>query len=320
MRNSFRKTLQPFEKFISAELIWMGSKYLRARSRNQNVKPLRWLIRKNIELLVNRMKVVREDNSFANESAAIEQIFEKLVIEEKYLVDIGAADGIRQSSTALFLNERGWSGTLFEFDSDSFAKLAFLYSDRNDLQLCKSKVTPGNIEGLLQSLEVPRNFGYLNIDIDSYDLAVLREMLKANFMPLVISMEVNEIFPPQLYFEVLYDEKHSWQGDHFFGCSLAAAEASLRNFGYSLARVEYNNAIFLRKDRSAALQLPGGLEEAYNEGYLNKKDRSELFPWNSSMEFMHSDRSTSEKIDRVNEIFLKYQGKYILKESSPRLN
>jgi hypothetical protein len=315
MRNCVRKALQPFEKFISAELIWMMSKYLRARSRNQKIKPLRWLIRKNIELLVNRMKIVREDNSFANESAAIEQIFEKLMIEEKYLVDIGAADGIRQSSSALFLNERGWSGALFEYDSDSFAKLAFLYSDRSDLQLCKSKVTPGNVVGLLQSLEVPRNFGYLNIDIDSFDLTVLREMLKGNFMPLVISMEVNENFPPQLYFEVLYDEKHSWQGDHFFGCSLAAAEASLKIFGYFLVRVEYNNAIFLREDRCTALQLPGSLEEAYNEGYLNKEDRIELFPWNSNMEFMHSDCSTSEKIDRVNKVFLKYQGKYILKES-----
>ena len=312
MRNCFRKTLQPFEKFISAELIWMTSKYLRARSRNQNVKPLRWLIRKNIELLVNRMKVVREDNSFANESAAIEQIFEKLVIEEKHLVDIGAADGIRQSSTALFLNERGWSGTLFEFDSDSFAKLAFLYSDRNDLQLCKSKVTPGNIEGLLQSLEVPRNFGYLNIDIDSYDLAVLREMLKANFMPLVISMEINENFPPEIHFEVLYNENHSWESNHFFGCSLSAATSALEKFGYSLIRVEYNNAFFVRDIDAPLFSLPPSLSHAYNDGYLHREDRIELFPWNTDMEFLHSDSSIDTKIDEVNRLFNKYIGKYLI--------
>ena len=320
MRIFFRKALQPFEKFLLAELIWMMSKYQRTSSKNHNIKSLRWLIRKNTELLVNRMKIVRGDNSFANESEAIEQIFGKLLIEEKYLVDIGAADGIRQSSSAVFLNERGWSGALFEYDPDSFAKLAFLYCDRNDLRLCKTKVTPDNIVGLLQSLEVPRIFGFLNIDIDSYDLTVLREMLKSDFKPLVISMEVNENFPPQLYFEVLYDENHCWQGDHFFGCSLAAAAASLNNLGYSLARVEYNNAIFLREELCVELQLPGSLEEAYNQGYLNKKNRIDLFPWNSSMEFMHSDHPTSEKIDRVNNMFLNYQGKYILKESSLELD
>jgi hypothetical protein len=50
---------------------------------------------KNCELFVNRMKVVRQDNSFANEAATLEKIFNQLEIKEKFLVDIGAADGIR---------------------------------------------------------------------------------------------------------------------------------------------------------------------------------------------------------------------------------
>ena len=315
MRNCFRKALQPFEKFILAELIWMMSKYLRARSRNQKIKPLNWLIRKNIELLVNRMKIVREDNSFANESAAIEQIFEKLVIDEKYLVDIGAADGIRQSSSAVFLNERGWSGSLFEYDSDSFSKLAFLYSDREDLQLCNSKITPMNISGLLEHLGVPKNFGFLNIDIDSYDLSVVREILNSGFSPHAISMEINENFPPEIQFEVLFDDNHSWESNHFFGCSLSAANTTLVSLGYVLVKVEYNNAIFIRGIDAAKFLLPDNIKQAYNDGYLNRDNRNQLFPWNRDMEFLHSEHSTQEKIREVNKLFLRYDQKYLISET-----
>lgn len=314
MNKTIRKLLSPFEKYLWAEIVWMVIKYIRNKRANSELKSLRWVLRKNCELFVNRMKVVRQDNSFANEAATLEKILHQLEIKEKFLVDIGAADGIRQSSTARFLNNLGWAGALIEYDSDSFSRLAFLYNDRQDLTLCKSKVSPMNIAGLLKSLGVPQEFGYLNIDIDSYDLAILREMLESDFVPAVISMEINETFPPEIYFEVIYTENHLWQGDHFFGCSLAAAHSTLKKYGYSLACMEYNNAVFVNKEHSLKIQTQDDLNTAFKEGYVNKVDRKTLFPWNVDMEFLLLASPTSGKIEEIQRRFMKYTEKYRIYE------
>lgn len=314
MKPFIRKILAPFERYIAIELIWMILKYQKAKLIKPNLYSLKWLIRKDIELLINRLKIIRTDNSFANESATIAEIVNKLAINRKYLVDIGAADGIRQSPTALFLNELGWEGSLFEYDPDSFARLAFLYNHRQDLSLCKTKITPFNTAEILTALNVPKNFGYLNIDIDSYDLSVLRAMLDSDFRPSIISMEINENFGPEYYFEVKWNENHTWKADHFFGCSLTAANSTLATYNYVLVKMEYNNAIFVTRQESSSFKLPTDMKQAYLEGYLNKKDRLDLFPWNQDLEFMHSELPSSEKIKKIEDLFHEYSGHYILKE------
>ncbi|CAM8619669.1 hypothetical protein MCEMSE18_00029 [Candidatus Planktophila versatilis] len=310
MKKTVRGVLELFEKFIFAEFIWLTVKYLRRSKTYPNLQPLGWVIRKSIELLVNRLKVVRNDNSFANESEIIRNILSKIDLSDNFLVDIGAADGIRQSSTSHFLNKLGWTGALFEFNPDSFSRLSFLYNDRDDLLLCKTKITPENVSPLFHGIGIPKKFSFLNIDIDSYDLSVLRSLLGNGFRPSLISMEINESFPPEINFEVLYSESHIWQGDHFFGCSLTAANSCLTEFGYVLACMEYNNAIFVLEEFSPIIRRSGNLMEIYNIGYRNKPNRKELFPWNADMEFMLSDIPTQEKIDAIDKLFTQYEGKY----------
>lgn len=316
MKTILRKLISPLEKYLLAELVWMAIKYTKNRRTKSSLKTLRWMLRKCLELFINRMKIVRKDNSFANEATTLEDVLNQFHPKGKFLVDIGAADGIRQSSTAHFLNNLGWGGALFEYDSDSFSRLAYLYNDREDITLCKSKVTPQNIAGLLNSLGVPKNFDYLNIDVDSYDLSILREMLEADFKPSMISMEVNENFPPEIYFEVVYNENHFWRGDHFFGCSLSAANETLTKYGYLLVCMEYNNAIFIDSQFSSKVQTQKNLKTAYAEGDLNKPDRKQLFPWNEDTEFLLTDIQVNEKITKVNNLFSQYEGKYIIKEVS----
>jgi hypothetical protein len=236
-----------------------------------------------------------------------------LDIVNGYLVDIGAADGIRQSSTVGFLNNSGWEGTLFEYSSDSFSRLAFLYNDSQRVNLAKAKVTPLNVVALFNGFEIPKNFDYLNIDIDSYDLSVLRELLDEGFRPKIISMEVNEKFPPNIYFEVLYSPDHAWSGDHFFGCSLTAAHESLKSRGYDLVKMEYNNAIFVESNGKQHTKNKEFLSEVYRNGYLAKKDRKVLFPWNEDFEIIQGMESVSA-LEFLNDKFRFYHGKYRLEK------
>ena len=289
--------------------MWLMLKYAKSRRQEKHLKPLHWLIQKSIQMFTNRLKIVRKENSFAGEGKVLQETMNKLGISGGYLVDIGAADGIRQSSTSEFLKQNTWHGALFELDPESFSRLAFLYCSSDSVSLTKIKVTPDNVVKIFEGMEVPHSFEYLNIDIDSYDLSILRVLLDAGYKPEIISMEVNEKFPPNIYFEVLYNEDHFWSGDHFFGCSLTAAHETLATRGYSLHSLEYNNAIFVLSNSTLGNKSEINLLNIYQNGYLFKSDRKMLFPWNEDFEIIHSlDSSTSIKF--LNKRFANYTGIY----------
>ena len=309
LMNRLKRILSPLEKFLIIETMWLMLKYAKNRRQEQNLKPLYWLIKKTIQMFTNRLKVVRKENSFAGEGKILQETMNKLGISGGYLVDIGAADGIRQSSTSEFLKHTTWKGALFELNPESFSRLAFLYCSSDSVSLAKVKVTPDNVVKILEGVEVPHTFEYLNIDVDSYDLSILRKLLDAGYKPEIISMEINEKFPPDIYFEVLYSPEHYWKGDHFFGCSLTAACETLASREYSLYSLQYNNAIFVSTNRKIA--PTSSLRIFYENGYLNKPDRRDLFPWNKNMEVLQSlDGQRSEVF--INELFSAYSGTYRL--------
>jgi hypothetical protein len=163
----------------------------------------------------------------------------------------------------------------------------------------------------MESYAVPRDFSLLNLDIDSYDLEVLRSLLLGGFNPKVISIEINEIFPPNIEFEVSYSADHSWQGDHFFGCSVASAEKTLRTLGYSLVKIEYNNAFFVSNSLADKFDLKHNVFELYDQGYRNKPDRKSKFPGNSDVEYLLNARS-KECDEKVRALFSKHEGKFSL--------
>lgn len=311
MGRRIKRWLSPLEDFQLLETTWLSLKYRKARKSNKSLPRLSFIFLKSVELFTNRLKIVRKDNSFAGEHSILAETMKKLDIGDGYLVDIGAADGIRQSSTVGFLSGSNWRGTLFEYNPESFSRLAFLYNDSQRVNLAKVKVTPVNLAPLFEGIGIPERFEYLNIDIDSYDLSILRELIDSGYRPSIISMEVNEKFPPNIYFEVLFSEDHSWNGDHFFGCSLTAAYENLQPRGYELVVMEYNNAIFIDSTSFLSGSLMTDLNKFYRNGYLTKNDRKELFPWNQDMEIIQ-ELEPKDVLQYLNKKFISYKGKYRL--------
>ena len=251
------------------------------------------------------------DLSFAGEYHLLNLLTDKLKITNGFVIDIAANDGCTQSCTLGFFRRDGWSGLAVEMNPINFSKLAFIYAVFPNAKLARCRVTPKNIKPLLDSYEVPRDISVLNLDIDSYDLYVIEEILKANYKPRLISMEINEKIPAGIFFTVEFNDEHYWQNDHFFGCSIDAACSVVKPFGYILYKMEYNNAIFIRNDiilNSCADLTPS---DAYNLGYKSRPNRKELFPWNADVEhWLHS--SVDDCIVLIREYFKKYNGKFKL--------
>ena len=243
------------------------------------------------------------------EAKKLLELCEKFEINNGYYVDIGASDGWTSSATFPFAKSNNFSGLSIEPDSLKFKKMNFIYKNFNNTHLSDSKVTPENITSLLKEFDVPENFDLLNLDIDSYDLFVVKALLDS-FQPKIISMEINEKIPPPIYFTVTYDEKHVYEGDDFYGCSLQAAYEELYKFDYKLHTLLYNNAIFISSEVSTNQQKLS-ITEFYINGYVDKPDRTQKFSYNKDKDVL-LDMDKNSAVDFINDLYKNYAGKYLI--------
>lgn len=260
---------------------------------------------------LDRISKKNIDFSGHGETQAVKQYLKNDSLDFNYFVDIGASDGVSSSSTLEFAKMPNWHGLSIEYDDNKFSKLQYVYRKYKNISLANKKVTPDSIVDILLDYEVPKNFSFLNIDIDSYDLEVSKSLFQVGYRPDIVSIEINEKIPPPIYFNVKYDQEHFWQGDHFFGCSLTAAVEEFSKFDYLLAEFRLNNAIFVNFIKFPVL-TPKNASIAYEEGYKSIKNRKELFKYNHDVEILH-ELNNDEKIVFINNLFKKYKNMYELK-------
>ena len=265
---------------------------------------------KRLGLHLQRAKQRIKQSGFSNFGE--EQILERLTGEllpagqGRVAVDIGAGDGVRGSNTyALF--RQGWRGLGVEGDARRARRLARAYKSLPGVEAVHAHVTPANVVALLRAHGVPREFGVLSLDIDSYDYFVLDAVL-GTFRPRVVVTEINEKIPPPVRFVVRYDPHFRLQ-HHFFGYSIASLEELCARHSYALLELEYNNAFIAPRELRPARQL--GAAEAYRRGYLERPDRRERFPRNQDMEALHS-LSPAQSVAFLRNFFARHEGKYDL--------
>jgi len=274
-------------------------------------------VRELLTLAKLRSLAANSDGSFAGEYQYLQELTAKLDIKIGSVIDIAASDGYTQSSTLGFYRN-GWGGLAVEMDPEKFSKLSYLYAKFPEVKLAKNRVTPNNIASLLEAFEISHNFTILNLDIDSYDLGVVRAMLSHGYFPEIISMEINEKIPPGIYFSVDFSEEHHWQGDHFYGCSIDAAAMTVKPFGYSLVSVQYNNAFFVRNSVVDSRFKDLTPRKAWELGYKDQTDRKLLFHWNSDVESW-IESTPEQAVQMIDRCFQKYKGLYTLAVTSDLL-
>ncbi len=217
------------------------------------------------------------DYSSLGEQAVIQDYLKRLPGESRFFVDIGASWGLELSNT-VSLAQQGWAGLAAEYDPDKFARLARNWKDF-DVALHRGRVTPDTVVAVLEAAEAPKEFGFLSLDIDSYDAFVLTRLLQ-EFRPRLICAEVNETIPPPVKFSVCFSDAPLWQGGNFMGASVSYMAEVAHQAGYVLLRQHYNNAFFAPQECG----LPGVSPElAYTAGYRDQPDRDAKFPYNAWM-------------------------------------
>lgn len=236
------------------------------------------------DLLWRRLKELQRDWAFASpgpysfDEVAIHRQIDAAGGLTTFFVDIGAQDGVLGSQT-LGLAKQGWAGVCYEGDLELVGAMERRYAPLRSVAIRSGWVTPNNVVALLQRDQVPMDFGFLSLDIDSYDYHVLVAVLE-HFVPQVICVEINEMIPPPILFSVDFATNAAWAGDRFQGFSIQAAKALCNRFGYRIGELHYNNLLLVKSDGAGLPVTDAAIAETFSSGYRDRPDRDHLFPWN----------------------------------------
>jgi len=169
-----------------------------------------------------------------------------------FFVSFGAGDGW-SSNARLWADVFGWSGVAFEADKASFDELSLRFGARKTLSAQNEWVLPENVNDLLESNNVPNEFGILDIDIDGQDYWVW-EAMSDHWKPQIVVCEYNSLFGNEL--RVVEEKGHDvLEPTDTWGASLRAVEELGRRKGYDLVYAELAgvNAFFIRSDLNPGL-------------------------------------------------------------------
>jgi hypothetical protein len=197
-----------------------------------------------------------------------------------YIIDIGASTGVSTDPVYPFITDTTKRGLCIE---GCDAKIETLRQNTH-FDIHNGFVTPMNIVEIFEKYRVPKTFDILKIDIDGYDLDVIRAILKV-YRPKIIVAEFNEKIPPPVLFEVPYRESYEWDNSHCFGFSIASGKQVMDENEYTLVTIYELNNIICVDSRCMVLDVDRDIFEIYRAGYTRDASRFEVLPWNQDVNY-----------------------------------
>lgn len=215
----------------------------------------------------------------------LKYLVETLPNPSKYIIDIGASSGVPSDPTFQFITNKNYKGLCIEGNSKHIDSLRNNIS--NTFDIYNGYVTPDNILQIFSDYNVPISIDLLKIDIDGYDLEVIRKILSI-YRPKMLIAEINEKIPPPILFEVKYKENYEWDYSHCFGFSVASGYKTMAENNYNvLALYDLNNILCIESQVCETLGLTyyKNINNLYRDGYVNHPKRPSYFPWNNDINY-----------------------------------
>lgn len=249
------------------------------------MKTVKAFLRRHFARIIDYLQIFfgKADKTYAGEFETLQRVLEQINLKKHIkFVDIGAGDGYNMSIAWPLSKSYNARGLLIDANVHDISFAKSLYRRKN-FGFYEGLITPQNVVEVIRAHDF-EDLNYLKIDIDSFDLEILRSILKDGLLPAVFSIEINEIVPPPVVLECRFSEVHSYKTP-FFGCSLQAAINLALEFDYYCHSLAFNNAFFVKNEIMRTLQSHVFLtaDEIYLQGYKSKNWKM-LFPWNRNYE------------------------------------
>jgi len=187
-------------------------------------------------------------------------------------------------SNSRTLLRNGFKGLLIEGQkllASAALKTAAL--EELNLEFYNTFATPENIIHLLRASNIPKIFGLISVDIDSFDYYVLESVLR-EFRPQLICVEINERIPPGLSYILPRNTMNLPRDSTIISSAgISNYEKMLHGFDYSLVALEYNNLIAISNEVTSGKNYAVcnvSARDLWNKGFYGRLDWQEKMPWN----------------------------------------
>jgi hypothetical protein len=192
--------------------------------------------------------------SQGKQDGVIEYIINNINIKNKYCVEFGFStnklDGSGGPNTMNLIKKYNWEYLLLDGGNENI-----------EINLHKHILTTDNICEIFEKYNVPKEPGYISIDVDSIDIWLCDEILK-KYSPSFFSIEINPNIPID-YALSFPNDGTVWKGDKCMGSSLKAIKLMVdKHKKYDLVYVgnfntsQHHDAFFIRKDLIKDLDVP----------------------------------------------------------------
>lgn len=210
-----------------------------------------------------------------------------------YVVDIGAGDGFTFSNSLDLIKSKGWDGLLIEPDKSKAKLLTDLHSSFvSKIRIVSDYITPPRVIDMFRAFEVPFNFGFLSLDVDSIEYPLLQTIL-SNYRPGLICVEINERVKPGVeYYTQFIPGAALPFAPLFLGVSITSAYNLLKAFDYCPFHLEYNNLFATPRENSINItsntyDFSKSDLDIFEFGFAKRIDSLSSFPWNESFLKLH---------------------------------
>jgi len=188
------------------------------------------------------------------EDSILDAIFNVIGRENKWCLEVGAADGLWFSNTR-YLIEQGWDAIEIEANDEEYQKLVLRYQGNEKVRCWNYKigVKPGKepiLDEILEASKAPIDIDLVVIDVDGQDYYILNSLLE--YQPRVIMVEYDYDIDPMFIPEC----GGTGQAGRYATQYVAKAR------GYEVICATQTNLICVRKDLARLLLNEGLADES----------------------------------------------------------
>ena len=199
------------------------------------------------------------------EDGVIEEILNRLGINEGWCCEFGAWDGKHLSNT-FNLVQKGFNAVYIEGDENKFKDLLETSKIYKNITTINKWVDLGEnkLDNILKSTDIPNEFVLLSIDIDSSDYHVWKSL--EEYIPIIVVIEINSSISP-------YDE--NWiqeDGTYYETTSFLPMYKLGVNKGYTFL-LHSGNMFFIRNDyfEKLSIKQPEHYLHNFRRNWLNRE-------------------------------------------------
>lgn len=171
-------------------------------------------------------------------------------LENGVFAEFGVGNGTENNT--LILKALGWRGFWVGGEDLAFE----IKQPKEVFSYFKDWITLENITKLAgqgKSNCGSEKIDVISLDLDGNDIYFVERLLSNGYTPKLFIVEYNPKFPPPIKWQITYDSKHVWDGDDYFGASLASFKELFNKHSYRLIccnSATGSNAFFIKNEFS----------------------------------------------------------------------